>query len=660
MADYIFIDRDGGERKLDAGALLRRLSRGRLRVTDPVREEGETEFCPLKDDPALGPAAAVLECENWLAARRLSVAMDLCCLSVGVLLAVLALLMPRGWKVWIFTAAWLYPVILVSVQFRRRWPRLPSRRMLRRGLLLMFPYVNLLAGPAAGFAMFRHRRVFFTVGWAAFTLAVAGLWLLPPEPEARFYPAILILFAYGAAFVLQLGVTRMARLRLAAVRRAAGFGEPPPWYRPLPRRSSPLLPFWKRRGRPEMRLFTWSISVVFLSIGVYAAVLYGVGAYRLAAAEEEVRALGLPVTNAGLVTEQEREAAALFDSIELPPFPGTFLRDELMAYPYLYGEYDTAYRRSVQRYFDANHSQIRKLKGVWELGATTLPDTSFDNTRERRRKIKILAKLFDPGLRQEFSQSGLPRRLRFIHRLEALDEGYRCMGFSVNLTAKYAAAASEETLYSEAAFWTLRESRLRNRMLNSFWRSYLDRLDRWERDLDGGLRFYRPGYRAARLRRMLAQIPYAVWEYGGGKSPAEGELRRPDPFDASTFTIESARMHEVFCEALARIRAARTGIAAELYRRKHGAWPERLDELVPEFLSSVPNDPFSGKRLLFRSGLLGHAAIDIRFRDGEFAEDFRESTVNGFRVYSVGPDQVDDGGRSWHNGSTRDISFTVF
>ena len=38
--------------------------------------------------------------------------------------------------------------------------------------------------------------------------------------------------------------------------------------------------------------------------------------------------------------------------------------------------------------------------------------------------------------------------------------------------------------------------------------------------------------------------------------------------------------------------AAKVVVAAELYRRKTGRRPESLDALVPEFLPSVPTDPF--------------------------------------------------------------------
>jgi hypothetical protein len=62
-------------------------------------------------------------------------------------------------------------------------------------------------------------------------------------------------------------------------------------------------------------------------------------------------------------------------------------------------------------------------------------------------------------------------------------------------------------------------------------------------------------------------------------------------------------------------------LAVELYHSERGSYPERLDELVPEYLSRVPDDPYSGKPICYRR------------------------TSTGYVVYSVGVNRVDDGGR---------------
>ena len=68
-------------------------------------------------------------------------------------------------------------------------------------------------------------------------------------------------------------------------------------------------------------------------------------------------------------------------------------------------------------------------------------------------------------------------------------------------------------------------------------------------------------------------------------------------------------------------RMALLRIAAERFRRKHGRYPGRAEELVPEYLAAVPLDPLDGK--------------PMRYRIGEDGKPL---------LYSVGLDGVDNGG----------------
>jgi hypothetical protein len=72
----------------------------------------------------------------------------------------------------------------------------------------------------------------------------------------------------------------------------------------------------------------------------------------------------------------------------------------------------------------------------------------------------------------------------------------------------------------------------------------------------------------------------------------------------------------------ARRRAGLTALAIERYRQAHqGALPAKLDDLKPQFLASIPIDPFDGQPLRYRP------------------------LAKGYVVYSVGYDRQDDGGR---------------
>jgi len=59
------------------------------------------------------------------------------------------------------------------------------------------------------------------------------------------------------------------------------------------------------------------------------------------------------------------------------------------------------------------------------------------------------------------------------------------------------------------------------------------------------------------------------------------------------------------------------------YQRDHGRYPQKLDELTPKYLRAIPGDTFSGKALIYRP------------------------SEKGYLLYSVGPNEKDDGGRGY-------------
>lgn len=89
----------------------------------------------------------------------------------------------------------------------------------------------------------------------------------------------------------------------------------------------------------------------------------------------------------------------------------------------------------------------------------------------------------------------------------------------------------------------------------------------------------------------------------------------PGPFEGHRF---------VWCKQRARLGQLACALALRAYRLEHRRWPEALADLVPGYLSAVPDDPFTDGR-------------PLRFRPGGA----------GFGVYSVGPDGEDDGGQPY-------------
>ena len=108
------------------------------------------------------------------------------------------------------------------------------------------------------------------------------------------------------------------------------------------------------------------------------------------------------------------------------------------------------------------------------------------------------------------------------------------------------------------------------------------------------------------------------------KSPG-GIVQRLSPFPIlAQFLIPDAipRVWRIY----AHCRVVRTGLAVELFWRKYGRLPQKLDELVPEFLPAVPVSPFTGKPLQIEVGTL----------DYYLPRTETTGTFEGYRVYADG------------------------
>ncbi len=92
---------------------------------------------------------------------------------------------------------------------------------------------------------------------------------------------------------------------------------------------------------------------------------------------------------------------------------------------------------------------------------------------------------------------------------------------------------------------------------------------------------------------------------------------------------------------IAKLRVAQAALAVQRYRLQNGKLPDLIDNLVPDFLESVPLDPFDGKELKY-------IKLD-----------------RGFVIYSIGEDQSDDNGKEKpknnkeNNDSNYDITFII-
>jgi len=64
-----------------------------------------------------------------------------------------------------------------------------------------------------------------------------------------------------------------------------------------------------------------------------------------------------------------------------------------------------------------------------------------------------------------------------------------------------------------------------------------------------------------------------------------------DRFAFQKAAIDGRLMKSAECEGTA------VGVASQIYLRRHGAWPDSVEALVPEFLEAAPVDPNDGRPL---------------------------------------------------------------
>ena len=134
--------------------------------------------------------------------------------------------------------------------------------------------------------------------------------------------------------------------------------------------------------------------------------------------------------------------------------------------------------------------------------------------------------------------------------------------------------------------------------------------------------------------QQLAAKPYfqakAEWEGSDASiKDASGVLTRL-LFPALSHCAETVARAEAQRDLM------RSALATYRFRAAHGRLPAKPDELVPEFIPAVPQDPFDGKPLRMKK------------------------TARGLVLYSIGPDMTDNGGAPFDPATrTGDITFTV-
>jgi hypothetical protein len=126
----------------------------------------------------------------------------------------------------------------------------------------------------------------------------------------------------------------------------------------------------------------------------------------------------------------------------------------------------------------------------------------------------------------------------------------------------------------------------------------------------------------ALMSDQIANARLPLHEQLAKQKELEAKLR--DPTSVGRFTrmlVPAAHKFSIgFRRYHASLRSLIVLLAAERFRRVDGHWPESIEQLRPKYLAEVPLDPFDGKPMRY------------------------QRLTDGIQVYSVGPDESDNGG----------------
>ena len=159
------------------------------------------------------------------------------------------------------------------------------------------------------------------------------------------------------------------------------------------------------------------------------------------------------------------------------------------------------------------------------------------------------------------------------------------------------------------------------------WSDLFDMAGLWRRDM---LRFLRD------MDALIEAAQQPPWQAYAGVREECAALGAQSPTIFRVMLPSFARAMTAHTRGVAQRCMAQVAVAAERYRLATGGLPDALEELVPEYLPSVPIDPFDGNPIRYRK------------------------TETGYVVYSIALDEVDGGGAETEDdGEFGDLAFAV-
>jgi hypothetical protein len=248
---------------------------------------------------------------------------------------------------------------------------------------------------------------------------------------------------------------------------------------------------------------------------------------------------------------------------------------------------------------------------------------------ENRAHETMFSLLNDPGLKLDFlrkCQQDLSQLSPMPDMIQSVDVGDRCMWLDSFLM---------QNRYGPNALDGLGGNKFepsRNSVINTYrkldWDSELKKMNAWYDRLTAVLKEKDRSKKQKDLQEIDATIALMRSKIDEARSStwsifdsAQTRLSRTaDAFIAvSTPAIRKVLLTQEM--TIQRERLVRVGLALAIYRKEKGTYPATLADLTPKYLGTIPDDLFRGKPIIYRK------------------------TEDGYLLYSVGPNGLDEEGR---------------
>ncbi len=147
-----------------------------------------------------------------------------------------------------------------------------------------------------------------------------------------------------------------------------------------------------------------------------------------------------------------------------------------------------------------------------------------------------------------------------------------------------------------------------------------------------------PGYLKSEHKAYFNhQLPYLnEWERLTRTDSGIGTEINPLNVASSILIPNHARAQSHFMLMLSRYQAAEMLVALERYRRQHGAYPESLEDLVPQVLGQVPEDPIRPEALGKKPGFRYLKDSEDSYRLSSDSEIYQNINLLPRQVYGPG------------------------